>query len=67
MIAHSRPQRAKPAANRTHNLANMLSDNHVANANFAQLPVHVIDKNFRQPRHIQGVGFAVFKPQKHER
>ena len=45
----------------------MFSDNHVANAHLAQLPVHVVNKYFRQPRHVQRIGLALFKPQQHKR
>ena len=67
VIVHGSPQRAEPAADGAHNLTNMFSDNHVANPDFTELTVHVIDKNLGQPSHIKGVGLAVFKPQKHER
>ena len=52
IIGQGNAERIYSTPDCTHDLADMLTDDHVANADFAQLPIHIVHQNFGQMSHI---------------
>ncbi len=58
---------AQPAAEHPHHLADMLADDDVADADLAQLAVHIVDEALGERGAGQHPGGLLLEPQQHDR
>lgn len=61
------PVRAEPATKSTQQFADPLAYDHVAHADFAQLRIHIVDKNFGQESHCLRLTRILFQSDQYQR